>query len=80
VINIIPATSESGGRPVGPKDWDDVVTDFDVLVAIFEQAGLTMDHGPDEEFSVQSEGHAIHFEFDRGRLRKIRVASRGGPV
>jgi hypothetical protein len=61
-----------GDRVVVTPCWGDVISDRDVLTAIFEQAGFAMYQGLDN-FSVEKEGYTIHFEFDAGRLSDIRM-------
>jgi len=53
--------------------WGDVVTDRDVLMAIFEQAGFPMTQALDADFSIDKDGHTIHFVFEAGRLTDIRL-------
>jgi hypothetical protein len=54
-------------------NWGDVVSDLDVLAAIFDQAGFEITHNPDSGFSIEREGYMIRFQFELGRLTNIQV-------
>jgi hypothetical protein len=53
--------------------YGEVVTDSDVITAVFEQAGLAVSLKAEHLLSVETEGHIVYFEFDAGRLTGIRV-------
>ena len=53
--------------------YGELVTDCDVITAIFEQAGLPVSLESEHLLSVEAEGHIVYLEFDAGRLVNIRV-------
>ncbi len=53
--------------------YGEVVTDCDVITAVFEQASLAVSLESEDLLLVETEGHVIYFEFDAGRLTDIRV-------
>jgi len=61
---------------MGP--WDDLIpTDFAMLITVFEQAGLVVDHARDHCFSIDCEGTTVHFVFSKEwRLSTIEVNDR----
>ena len=53
--------------------YAEIVTDCDVITAVFEQAGFAVRLESEHLLSVEAEGDIVHFEFDAGRLINIRV-------